>query len=612
MSDPNASNMVGQEVAGEALEPFLTLGAELLGSEEAFLEGYEHLLERPKRFSWDDAAVLYDRMAVVAAGRMTLEACGRRSLKLPKFSGALRAVSVVASPALLYTAGHAFGIKRTFSNLISEQTLLPNGDIRIEIEIPEPYRVVMGFFRITRGILQAFPRLIGLPEAEVDFQLNGRRGTFLVHPPMSQTLFARIRRALRVAFAGQAALEQLNRQQDELNAQYRRLELAHEEMQRALEVKRRFLSIMSHELRTPLNGIVGSMAGVLDEPDPQARDAFRIALSDSAANLTRLIEDVLALADGDSSDLTVPVADVRLASHLEDIIDRTRRAATRAGLEFQFELAPELEGSVRCDAQGILVIAERLLENAVKFTPEGLVHARLGFEGGALRFEVRDTGIGIPDGQQKKIFELFYQVQDEATRSYGGAGLGLAMVQRALHSVGGTIELSSRLGLGTTIVARIPAQIVDPPALPKREIDVGTYVLVVDDNRVNRLVLTRMLKKFGFDVDEAENGRAAVELAARRRYAAIFMDCEMPVMNGWDASVRIRDEADGFVPIVAVTAYVTDEDRARCEKSGMSDFIAKPVVRPQLEEAVRRWVGLPDARVTNAPRLNRGAESSTA
>lgn len=599
----------GEEVAGEALEPFLVCGELLLGSEAAILEGYEHLLDRPKRFSWEEACVLYDRMAVAAAGKISLEECGRSALKLPKFGGMLRALSVVASPKVLYTVGHGFGFKRTFSNLRSEQTELPNGEICIVIEIPEPYRTSVGFFRITRGILQAFPRLLGLPDAEVHFELEDRRGTYLVRLPQSQTLPARIRRAFRALFAGQAALEELNRQQEELNAQYRRLEVAHEEMQRALEVKRRFLSIMSHELRTPLNGIVGSMSGVLDEADSISREDFRVALEDSAANLTRLIEDVLALADGGTEDLVVPIGEVSVEKHLAPVIDRTRRAAQRCNLEFCFDVAPELSHRVRCDADGLLIVAERLIENAVKFTPEGHVHVRLSADGGGMLLTVRDTGIGIPDEYLERIFDLFYQVNDAATRSFGGAGLGLAMVDRVLRRMGGTIEIQSKLGLGTTITVRVPARIVEAPPPPPVSAVGGRRVLVVDDNRVNRMVLSRMLKKLGLEVDEATNGQEAVERAAAADYDAIFMDCEMPVMNGWEATERITSAAQTPVPVIAVTAYVTDADRVRCENAGMCDFLSKPVARPRLEESVRRWLA-PAAESSTS--VSRAAESPTA
>lgn len=600
----------GEEVAGEALEPFLVCGEMLLGSESAILDGYEHLLDRPKRFSWEDACVLYDRTEAAAAGRMTLEECGRYALKLPKFGGMLRAISVVASPKVLYTIGHGFGFKRTFSHLRSEQTELTNGDIRIIVEVPEPYPTSNGFFLITRGILQAFPRLLGLPDAEVSLELDDRRGTYVVRLPPSQTIVARVLRAFRALFAGQAALEELNRQQDELNAQYRRLEVAHAEMQKALEVKRRFLSIMSHELRTPLNGIMGSMSGVLEEADAISRDDFRVALEDSAASLTRLIEDVLALADSGADDLVIPVAEVSLSRHLQPVVDRVRRAAERSNLDFSFEIAPELSHRVRCDADGLLLVAERLLENAVKFTPEGHVRVRLSADAGGILLSVSDTGIGIENDNLERIFDLFYQVNDAATRSYGGAGLGLAMVDRILRRMDGTIEIESKLGIGTTVEVRIPAGIVEAPPPPPVAAVSGRRVLVVDDNRVNRMVLSRMLKKLGLEVDEATNGQEAVERAAAEDYDVILMDCEMPIMNGWEATERIKRAADKQIPIIAVTAYVTDADRVRCQSAGMCDFLSKPVAPPRLEEAVRRWLA-PLGTEASTP-VNRSEESSNA
>lgn len=593
MKSRNASKgTLGREVTGEALDPFRELGRLLLGSDRALFEGYEHLLDEPDRFGWDELCVLYDRLAVAAEGRMTLEECGRRGIEAPKFGATLGVLATITSPRLLYVLGDRFGLSRTFSHLVVHHEVLPSGQIRIDVRIPETHQHSDVFFRITAGILEALPKLLALPAAKVVLTLEERHGIFLVRPPASRTIFARIIRAIRAAFASEHALEQLNAQQDAMNEQLQRLEAVHVQMHQALEVKRRFLSIMSHELRTPLNGIVGSMAGLREEADPRENLALRAALEDSTVNLTRLIEGVLSLAEGDTDDLPISLAELDLRTALGDVLDRMREVCERTSLEFECTFTDTVQQRLLCDATGVVMIVDRLLENAAKFTPSGKVSCHFDFEDGSIVASVRDTGIGIASRDHQRIFGLFTQLEDASTRTYGGAGLGLALVERRTKAVGGSVEVTSALGQGSTFTVRLPAVIVPKSQqAERRPAPRSSHVLVVDDNRVNRMVVSRMLKRLGLTVDEAENGRIAVELAAKRAYAAIFMDCEMPVMNGWDATTTIRDQLGDDVPIIAITAYVTDGDRARCEEAGMCDFLSKPVSPTQVQRTLERWTG---------------------
>lgn len=588
------------EVSGDCIVAFRAMSKDLTGSDTALFQGeLEHLLAgRPSRFYWDELLLLYARMERTARGRYTLEECGERIFDMPALGGLFKIASVVTSPSTLYTLGNTFGLNRTFNHLEVTQRER-DGRIEITIRIPDQYADSTRFFTLTKGVLQAFPRMLGLPDALVELELSPRFGRYLVTPPPSTTIWARIARTFRAFFMGRRALDELNEQQTKLNTQFHQLQAAYTEVSDALETKRRFLSVMSHELRTPLNGIVGSAAALRHEDDDDAKDELLSALDTSAGSLARMVAGVLDFARFDQEAPQLNVRDFEIAALVESTVTAHRDRAASLGLGFEVSIGPELPARIATDSERLGQIIDHLLDNATKFTREGSVSLTLTadeHEGrSAVRVKVTDTGIGIAPKDQERIFGLFTQLDDSSTRGYGGTGLGLTLCDRLATVLGASITVDSAPNEGSTFAVVVPyeaaaaiAPVPEAPSLPSQR------VLVVDDNRINRMVLSRMVQKLGFEVDQAEDGSRAVECVREHEYLVVFMDIEMPVMNGLVATQTIR-ESGYDLPIVATTAYVSDEDRGACRDVGMNDFLSKPVTPKEIESGLLRWVHRPAA-----------------
>lgn len=593
---PPALPPPGREVAGEALPPFLAYSKETTGSEDTlFANGLEHLLDRPNRFDWSDLCELYRRLDARLAGDRALERLiADRALTMPVFGSLMKMAGLVASPKLLYTLGNRFGLSRIFSHLLLEEHVEPDGRIVLNLRIPQSHEDSPQFFRATAGILTSLPKLVGLPDALVHMELGPRHARYEITPPPSATVLSRVKRAVTAFTLGRHALREMTDQQARLNAQYQELQRAYATTKEALAVRRRFLSVISHELRTPLNGIVGASSVLKTEGDPEVRAELTEALDISIADMSRLVESILEFTRLDQGLARPSHAPFGPRAGLQPILHAVRLDAQEKGLDFRMEFAPDLPKRVSVDGHRVQQIAAQILDNALKFTDEGRIVVRLGMDAAEqLVLEVQDTGPGIAAEDQARIFEMFTQLDDSERRSRGGIGLGLTLSQRLVEVLGGRLKLESEPGVGTQVRVEIPVVVLSaaPPERVRGDPEVGR-VLVVDDVRINRRVLRRALERWGWDVDEAVNGEEAVVRAKAQPYTMILMDCEMPVLDGFEATLRIRDEAPTHAPIVAVTAYVTDDDRARCFEVGMDDFLGKPAKLPDLEQALQRWVGV--------------------
>ncbi len=577
------------EVSGTVLEPFLLVSEKLTGNPNSILVGLPELAEGPAFVSWNSVCLLYARMQEMADGTMTLEECGHISLAAPRFSSIMKAAATVTSLKLLYTLGVKFSASRIFRHLEFSQRQLKSGALELRVEIPHQYQRCDAFFRVTKGVFEALPSILGQQHSSVDLEIQDRLGVFAIYPPQSQTVFAKAVRAWRAVVAGRSSLQQLIAQQEELNAQYRELQKAYIEAQAALGVKQRFLSIMSHELRTPLNGIAGATAALRSESDPAATTVLYDALTHSCDAMARMVDSILELARSHETPGHSVNIDVDLVALVEEIGEQVMAAAEEKGLRFELDIAPSARYRFETDGPRLGQTLDRLLDNAVKFTDEGHVALSIRFSDGFLHLDIQDTGIGIPSEQHREVFEPFVQVDTRSTRAYGGAGLGLTLVERQVAAMGGALGMTSSPDSGTTMRLRIPAALSKTQDIRVAKKKHSTRVLVVDDDRINRLVISRMLRKLDWEVDEAANGKEAVEIAMQHDFAAIFMDCEMPVMNGWDASSQILKDKPEPPPIIAVSAYVTDEDRERCWQAGMCDFIAKPISAGKVKRALEQW-----------------------
>lgn len=368
----------------------------------------------------------------------------------------------------------------------------------------------------------------------------------------------------------------------------------------ASEAKSQFVSAVSHELRTPLHGLAATAALLLeDEPDPARVGALETILA-AARALQGIVEDILALQQiGGEAD---PDTSFDLRRILGDLVALHRSPCEQRGLRLALDVDEALPRRLRGPLQPLREIALRFLSNAVKFTKEGGIEVRVRAEPVRrgrvdVRIEVRDTGVGIPPEEIGCIFEPFTQADMSDTRRFQGLGLGLPIARRLAESIGARIEVESTPGRGSTFSVALDLQVVsereagaeEPPPSPRAP-ETGLRVLVVDDNELNRKVAAAILTRLGCRVSTASGGREAVERALRGDIDLVFMDCQMPEMDGYAATRAIRArEEDRRVPIVALTANAAEGSRENCLAAGMDDFVTKPAGRERFEEILARW-----------------------
>ncbi len=397
----------------------------------------------------------------------------------------------------------------------------------------------------------------------------------------------------------------------------------------ASEAKSRFLANISHELRTPLNAVLGLSELLVREDLPPEPRRHSLLIRNAATNLLGIIDDVL-----DFSRIEAHRIELRNETFdLRGLVDATVAMFSGARTDGQLVVVGEVDTAIPEAVQGdpvrLAQVLNNLVGNAVKFTPRGEVRvcaARAEGEGDRIRvrFEVQDTGIGIPEEALERVFDPFCQADASTTREHGGTGLGLSIARSLVVAMGGSLEVSSRAGEGTVFrfeLAFSPADPagVEPPADPgpSERLPGGTRILLVEDNPMNRDVAERLMAGFGCDVVRAANGEEAVAAFRRERVDLVLMDCQMPVMDGYAATREIRrieaDRGGKRVPVVALTAHATPEDMDRCIASGMDDYLAKPYRGQDLFQTLHRWlVGDPagaPGRLVRAPRPSRAGPS---
>ena len=380
----------------------------------------------------------------------------------------------------------------------------------------------------------------------------------------------------------------------------------------ALKTRSEFLDKISHEIRTPIHGVLGMLEALMGTSLSNKQLELASIASKSADSLLKIVNDILDFSKIDSGDIPFEEAPTDLALTIEEQIPMFSRLAKQKGLEL-IANTEDLKGKIfTADKLRLGQILLNLLNNAIKFTKEGKVTVdnsciRYGKGRFRVKIVVTDTGIGISEQQQKVIFSPFMQAENSAQSRYGGTGLGLSLVSKIADHYQGNVEVSSHIGVGARFTvtlmlddATTGAKIEKAYAsknlyIPTRQELSGLKVLIVEDNEINQLVIKEQLKEVGLPSDLAVNGKEGVEkvkraFAEKSPYAIIFMDCHMPVMDGLEATRQIRElgEHAQHIPIIALTANVLTGDKEKCLKSGMNDFISKPVGVSRLKECVFR------------------------
>lgn len=390
------------------------------------------------------------------------------------------------------------------------------------------------------------------------------------------------------------------------------MRLAKEAAEAANKTKSNFLTNMSHELRTPLSGVVGVTELLRKTKLDASQREYVGIIRTSSELLLELINDLLTFARIEAGKLELHPHDFNLNYLINDALAMLRLQASEKGLQFDSWIGPEVPVYLNGDSTRLSQIIINLASNAIKFTDQGSVSINLRLlsqtdQSATLSVSVRDTGIGIPADRIEAIFAPFTQANDSTSLKYGGTGLGLSICQQLAGLMGSCISVESTEGAGSTFRFDIEfkkqavPEIQLPNSKPERAEETASGVvfdkgriLLAEDHTTNRRVIKMMIVSLGYQVDGVANGLLAVSALETSPYDLVLMDCQMPEMNGYEATTLIRDPQSTVlnhnIPIIALTANALEEVRQTCLAIGMNDFLTKPVLVSQLESILDKWI----------------------
>ncbi len=380
------------------------------------------------------------------------------------------------------------------------------------------------------------------------------------------------------------------------------LKLARAEAEKANKAKSEFLANMSHEIRTPMNAILGLSELAMEESNVQSMHEQLHKIHRSAHLLLGIINDILDFSKIEAGKLLISEQPFSLVQIVQDLQQLFMTVAQEKNLNLSFELNQQETSSFLGDELRIRQVLTNLISNAIKFTHQGGVTLSIhveptGHERSLVHFTIKDTGIGISDEQQQRLFSAFAQADSSITRQYGGTGLGLIISQKLVKAMGGEgIQLSSQVNQGSQFtfslrltpcanIAVSPIPEADQQALSSL---LNGDILLVEDNPINQEVALSQLKRLGLTAHVAHNGAQAVDMIKTQHYQLILMDIQMPIMDGYQAAEQIR-RFNKHTPIIALTAAAMIEDREKALAAGMNDHLAKPINREQLRETLLKW-----------------------